>query len=350
MKRELVMHDFNVDFASLAASGHLKGYSGRITVKIETDYIDKDEQVIIDFGTVKKFIKGFLEFHHNNNIFFERNSFEYENINEPEKYGIDHKLLCANDVQSFTLNAETIINTPLFTIHPVIGGVLKVKNWESINSRNSDEYEYTNFDFSLLNMEDMFKSFCQNLYDIENDNVLSLDQLSILLKSKVSFKFVTEEKPLIFEDLTNEKYQTSVYFDYVHGLPDSTSYGCQNTFHGHRCVISVYSDKQDFNKDLLSKIFYDHDEFSLTQVFLPVHLTHKTNKRGQFDMRLNVEENYGDEEMWFIKLPFETTIENLGVYYKNLILELYNEAGFDELKFNDFKIYISEGMQKGVLI
>ena len=133
------------------------------------------------------------------------------------------------------------------------------------------------------------------------------------------------------------------YFNYMHGLRNSSSFGCQNIIHGHRSFVQVFLKNGDvdeklskdiarymdgcyiFNDKTLKTHFVINDEYEYYRI------KYNSKSRGKWTMVLPT--NY------FLPLDSEPTIENIVDH----IAYVYR----DDLKLvNAHSIVISEGLTK----
>lgn len=252
--------------------------------------VDPHESVIVDFSTIKKDIKRIIDNHDHNN----------------SNNGLDHKLLVLrNSYNDIVYHKDTI------TI-------------------KTDTFETT-----------MPCDAVKVIEDIANYSVKAFgDYLEVFLKEKL-----TEIYPLINIDVKCNNSETPVFyrndfidyilFRYVHGLKNSTSYGCGNLQHGHLSYIQsieLYN-----NPELVAKIKADIDDciFIFKENIIEedadsITIGYKID-RGLFRSK------YYKRFYKIVVLPTETTIEFLVQYIK------------DTYKLTE-TLFVSEGLSKGAVL
>ena len=295
----IIVNDASIiDFAYIDKQGKLKGNSINYSFAISGD-TTPNEKVIVDFSTVKKAIKYHLDL-----------SYEDNKMN-----GFDHKLWI---IQGFSTcqvikgKDKYMIQTPVLSLELPFDAVKLVP---IIDLSNKVEIE------SMLTRDLQYKIAST----IENNH-------NIQLKSFVNFDFKS-----IFT-------QPLVGFSYVHGLKDSTSYGCQNIAHGHYSYLQLLSNDNNEivctlrkqiaialnDKILINKAnIIDDTANTLTLAY--------TTKRGLFKLELNKQENK------YILFDSETTIEFIAQYIKDSYGEELKEAGV-------YAFVVSEGLSKGAYL
>lgn len=137
-------------------------------------------------------------------------------------------------------------------------------------------------------------------------------------------------------------------FRYVHGLKNSTSWGCQNIAHGHLSYIDIDTPKEvdpEFKEQILKSIakildntiFISAENYTKSEYFHEIRYTSQV--RGNFSMEMPVARPFHK----FIVLETETTIEH--------IIEYVAAAFKPQLQsLKATRLYVSEGLSKGALI
>jgi hypothetical protein len=177
--------------------------------------------------------------------------------------------------------------------------------------------------------------------EIEFENYLSyfLNELYPNINIKVSVSL--DEECYVPNDSVDV-----VEFRYIHGLKNSSSWGCQNIGHGHLSFIAFeYNDSQTikgFDWDTLLEledVFTDlHNVFIFDENIISSDPEYTTisyeTERGTFFA------SYKNSCYNIIVMNKETTIEN--------ILDWFVEQYSGKLSLLDVQnVYISEGLQKG---
>lgn len=279
-----------VDHAYIDQYGGIIGGSFNPSFLVEGD-IDPIEKVVVDFSTIKKDIKKIID---------------------DRDYGFDHKLWFIEgfsqgtcEIEDGRVNLETnhaILNLPLDAIK-----IIKGKN-PSYETRWIGDVFAAHVREHLLPKYKNIKVYCNNnidahLYDSRSKNIS--------------------------------------YFSYVHGLKDSTSYGCQNIAHGHLSYVQLFSEQNQspqvlglqskIASDLNGMIFIKHENL-IADTGSQFEIGYKTSQRGNFYAKI-----YGQR---YIVLETETTIEFLADYIKNK----YNK---ELIQVGCTSFFVSEGLSKG---
>lgn len=252
--------------------------------------VDPHESVIVDFSTIKKDIKLIIDNHDHNN----------------SDNGLDHKLIVLKNSYN-----DIVYHNNIITI-------------------KTDTFETT-----------MPCDAVKVIEEISNYSVKAFgDYLEVFLKEKL-----TEIYPLINIDVKCNNSEAPVFyssnfidyimFRYVHGLKNSTSYGCQNANHGHLSYIQsieLYN-----NPELVAKIKADIDDCififkeNIIEEDVDTITIEYTTVRGLFRSK------YYKKFYKIIILPTETTVEFLAMYIK-------------ERYMLTEQLYVSEGLSKGAMI
>jgi hypothetical protein len=132
-------------------------------------------------------------------------------------------------------------------------------------------------------------------------------------------------------------------FRYVHGLKDSTSYGCNNIAHGHGSFITADKNPsnilQDIADDLDNTVFIRSDniaKFSQVAEIVDTISIQYTTSRGPFSMILSTPHHK------VVILNTETTVEYLAQYVKTKYGAQMKDLGITYF-------CISEGLSKGAV-
>lgn len=327
----------DVDHAILFPLGQMVGNSYIVAVNAEGTN-DNEEAVILDFSTGKKQFKALCD-----------------NV-------VDHKLWVNDRYHEIEYADDTV------TVRA--RGLDKQITFETTLPK--DAVYIQSF---LVDNDDPFKS----LYKY-------IETAVRLANEDLSKKASTPDMKVNISD--NKKvFLGAVYkhfFRYTHGLPTSTSYGCQNICHGHLSYIELtpkegvhsYLTRRSRAKRYLCDVF---DSMGVPIYYKPKHhnepgqlhysermvnihficptacVEHyenkgksgieyaiKTNTRGQMLNKIKFDSDnlfYG-----MVELDTLSTIENLGAFFKKKIEQVCP----DMLKYFDVKI--SEGLSKGVCL
>jgi len=236
-----------------------------------TGNIDNTESVVLDFSKGKKQLKALID--------------------DPET-GMDHKLLIYPFSKCVVDTFEDIIkiDTPFFSVKCPRNAVRIITKEGELS-----EYLSTNLQAEYPGLD-------------------------------LSVKAKTEK-----EGFT----QIGTYFNYLHGLKSSSSWGCQNQNHGHLSFVEVEKNGHDqyFIRKAIAEYLHDtvlifrENIVSETETTIEIEYT---TIRGEFTS------TYSKPTKWLV-LETETTIE----YIIQHIAEVFKD------KLHDCTLRISEGLSKG---
>lgn len=281
MRKSIFLNDVTcIDHAYLDENNLVKGRSFLLSVIVTGEVPDSNlEQVVIDFSKCKKLIK------------------ECVDSNED---GFDHKCWVNDSVELVESNGYYNLDTP-----------------ETKFSVPMNAIKIISEDYNL---------------DIQN-------QIESFLQSKFPDIGITVSISLIDAISDDSVY----YFQYVHGLKNSSSWGCQNLLHGHTSYINFWIVGDD-RSNMYDKIYNDYelDDFMfiysdniISQTEDELQIGYET-ERGKFELIINTK-LYSDLDIKVRIIDKETTIENLLEY----ILKDIN------IPVDTFMV--SEGLQKGAI-
>jgi hypothetical protein len=282
-----------VDHAYIDDSGYVVGGSWNISAVIE-GIEDPVEKVVIDFGTCKKLIKACLDDH------------------KDYIYGFDHRLWIIDGFSDFTIMNNGMVKTDAVDIFAGDGSIKFIPN-------------------------------CSSYYGVIDAMEFEINQyIQLKLGPGISIKLKYDEEFVLpkFTGLVEkgDEVVTVIPFKYVHGLKDSTSYGCQNIAHGHlSCITLVGSPIGKVDKDIIyghfgDVVFAKNENISEISDSEKITISYSTPKRGGFNMVIK------DGSHDVIVLETETTVENLAKYIAGVIK---TETDFQGV------VYVSEGLTKG---
>lgn len=301
-----------VDHAYIDNNGCIKGgsFNPNFIVSGKPNPIEK---VVVDFSTIKKDIKKYIDQH----------------IWDIYQNGFDHKLWIIEGFSAYekidiletkttkkgTTKQWLLIKTPAIEISLPADAVRFISK--------TDEK-----DIPAYNLEYIGKKFQQHVQTYLEQQYPNIEIEVHCVNTFDLHKTFSKAKPYIFH--------------YVHGLKDSTSYGCQNIAHGHRSFI--HAETNLFGDVFLEKIAkdLDHSIFIRAENVISADdqwltIGYKTPLRGKFHMKINTEKHK------VIILPTETTIE----FIVNFIKNYYERKNFKRGGIST--IYVSEGLTKGSL-
>lgn len=294
-----------LDHAYINGKGQVIGGSYHVSVDIGGK-VDAQEQVVVDFSTIKKDLKAIID---------------------AKEDGFDHKLWWipgfSNGGIQFLADGSVCIVTPALELT------------QPANSVRYFELEMPEGDDLLTHIQAELKNHIWKKLlakhpgvDITVDVVCTTSDFSI--------------------------HPNKVQFRYVHGLKNSTSWGCQNISHGHtsfaewtyneyfsetceQCRAGVTSLMYAFqylndailifDENIVNKDTFRTDEFIVVRY---------TTERGLFRAAYRRTANK------FVVMPHETTIENILAWFKRVFKSSLEMAHVKEM-------FISEGLAKGAV-
>lgn len=304
-----------VDMGYVDIDGVVQGLSFNPYITVEGP-IDPDEQVIQDFGTIKKRIKEVID---------------------DQVSGYDHKLIydpleCKVD--------------PLYT-----GSLVSVK------TKNGTMIAGSHLGFRP--MKDIsIRTTGMHIYEL-----MARELEGYLNRNIRPFRFTvnadTRITPMPANQLTPYGHAVThgIGFSYTHGLPRSTSWGCQFIAHGHSSFIQLLApalpdaphrhytmDYLDYEADLellhtiteaLSEAYFVRKE-DYQKVKGSHYVRYTSRSRGIFEYHMP------EDTKKIIVLEKDTTIENIAEY-------IWTRWEDRFLNNNVSGIFVSEGLSKGAL-
>lgn len=252
--------------------------------------VDSTEKVVVDFSTIKKDVKTAIDFH---------GCDIYAN-------GFDHKIWFIEGYSNATItnNVDSVsFDSVAFTGTVPADAVRFIAHPET--SELSPDYS----------LEYIGQALATHVYNELISKYPNID-LKVECRNTVNTHTMSD-MPLSL-------------FTYSHGLKDSTSYGCQNLFHGHLSYLQ-YKDEMitaEVAADLNNTVFINpenvvHDNQWMVAI-------EYTTPRGLFKATYNKDQNK------VVILKTESTVEFLAEYVR------------DKYGITDF--YISEGLSKGTVL
>ena len=292
-----------IDLAYITPIGTILGSSLSPKFVVSGD-VTKDESVVVDFGKIKKKIKALID---------------------DRDHGYDHKLWLFDnsDIKPFVVKKEEeklAVETDFLKLLLPEDAVRVIEA-------------------PCANMLDMGVLDCCVEVDIENYLTLALQEEypGIEVECKISFCGAS------MADGTNG----AAWFRYQHGLKNSSSFGCQNSSHGHLSYIQLL----DMNKD------YEHvrhpvvkrmaDAYNGTVFLSRENVVDETSSFVEIEYcsldRGVCKAIYDKTKIRTKVLPTETTIEYLVDHMKREWWAELKDCGATHLA-------VSEGLSKGALI
>lgn len=273
----------------------IQGGSYNLSVWV-TGNIEEQEQVVVDFSTLKKSIKSLID---------------------KKQGGFDHKLWVSPDYVSkkSPIKDSVYIETPFFS------SLVPDFSIKELPFEQGDSIEDIAKDEIRIYLEEYLNRLYPNS-DIET---------KVFLSEKMNCSYSNNEKDMFS-------------FRYVHGLKNSSSEACQNINHGHISymglennlgnTVSIEEELPYFENYRNSIFVWKDNVISNDKNWVTVGYTAPT---GTFFSRYNKEVHNV-----FI-LPCETTVENLAHWLKT-------EHEYELEKTGAELFMVSEGLVKGSVV
>lgn len=288
-----------LDHAFIEKDGSIVGGSYHVDVEVE-GIIDEAEQVVVDFSSIKKTLKALID---------------------DKVFGYDHKLWVIPGYSDYTLKlneVSEIVETPAMTLGHSIYSVREFKNAFSGSLKETIEKE---LQVHLFNN----------------------------LRHSVG-EFIHSVRVKINEEATG-RHPNHVPFRYVHGLKNSSSFGCQSLSHGHLSFVE-WTHTDQFKPDCFScQSGVQHLMQAISYLDNAI-LVKRENIRawegnlltiGYESERGEFWAEYNTERCKVVVMDCETTIENITNWFAEHFKGALEMAHVDSL-------FISEGLSKGATI
>lgn len=283
MESSIFLNDLTViDYSIITPQGVIVGGAATLNLEI-TGPVESHEGVVIDFSACKKQIKALID----------------------GKDGFDHKC------------------------------------WVNVDDHNvvmdlSEEYHQVTHRVSGLNIRAEREAFAY----VSNDPTVDIAEFLNVHMAPYVVSNVCLNTNIIPVPRANT---SSPVFRYVHGLKNSSSYGCKNIVHGHKSWISavVNEDNKSFADQILRGIATDldgcifvHAEDLQSTEDGVYKIGYDTDERGKMSMSFTQK---------LIVLETQTTVEH--------IVEYIRARYYDQLKYVGVKeLFVSEGLCKGAKV
>jgi 6-pyruvoyl-tetrahydropterin synthase len=285
-----------IDYAWLdPVSGKPKGGSLQLSAMV-SGRIDPHEAVVVDFSKIKKKIKAIID---------------------DNEHGFDHKLWVPDNYNT---------DHPQIEVYEEAGEIeISTANFSTVCPTNAVRF---------VNLDNITGSIQHHL---ETELRVAYPNVGIKVKVELS------EEMWIPESMR----KCAMPFRYVHGLKNSSSWGCQNINHGHLSWLAVCNKDGKglfiptkfyikLRRDL-EDVYFVWDENILTFSKTGIHIGYKC-KRGYFECAYKADANIRI-------IDKDTTVENLAQWFvtnyrDDLITGELKEAGAHS-------VYVSEGLTKG---
>lgn len=305
-----------LDHAYISSDGIVIGGSFNPSFLV-TGKIDPVEQVVVDFSTIKKRIKQYID----------------DDVN-----GFDHKCWIIENFSHFMVHIDGEIEHDFSKlasneIDPETEIEIHTSTSIMVAPKNAFKFIPTiakHENYSIDNVGMWLDTYLNNIFKDENIQVECTNTI------KAHTHMPEETNPIAL-------------FTYVHGLKDSTSWGCQNLAHGHLSYLQVDSDATpEKQKEVLTQIAKDLDYSTFVNRNNIDRDTEKElaisydTKRGHFEASYKKNQRF-DRRRKLKVLDTETTVEYLAEYIKNTYagtLQSINARG----------LFVSEGLSKGAYI
>lgn len=319
--KAILVGDLNADCAILRKQDKFPiGHSSQISA-ILTGPVEDKEQVIVDFSKAKKALKALID-----------------------GIGPDHRLIVAHTITSGdTASDASVENTPLpWSGNLPKDGVLNVNVPEGATLAMVLKQSLEDMVKSVSKMADMSmideQEFASNHPEL-------VDAIAVLSTVDIEWQVGEEQQLLAPFDLG----AVSRTFRYIHGLPNSSSWGCQMPIHGHLSVLQIrpnFMVDENMLLDWLPSHIHFIDRTSIIEdgaaPDTETTVRYATQQRGEFVLTYDQK-----DETMRVAAPTDTTIENIAEWFAIQMRARFGELGF---KGKTFDLYVSEGLKKGCLL
>lgn len=305
----IFLHDLTVvDHAYIDDKGCIVGGSFNPSFEV-SGTPDPVEKVVVDFSTIKHDIKELIDAH---TFAFNHN-------------GFDHKVWIIEGYSNVTnLRIEDTSGNNVVTIlTPAVALTVPGDAVKMIPQIDGRTPQYTNEYIGAA-----FAEYLQPRLEEKYPNI------------NIEVKCTNTEN---IHTPTRNVAHNAYRFRYVHGLKDSTSYGCNNIAHGHGSFISSEYDPSGLleviAKELDNTLFIRKDNiamFSMSSDAISELTIQYTTRRGKFILTVVPSTHK------IVILNTETTVEFLAAYVKERFGSLMKASGMTSF-------YISEGLSKGAV-
>lgn len=286
--------------------------------------IDPVEKVVVDFSTIKKRVKAMID---DDDLGFDHKCWVIEGFSSCRvlvdgKEVTDYALLDSNH---FSHEAPTEVITHHAHIKAPKNAFKFIKRFEG-----SENY-------SIENAGVWFAEYLNELFAEEG--------ITVVCKNTVNAHTY----------LDRDRHDIG-YFSYVHGLKDSTSWGCQNIAHGHLSFLQIDSDSTFEDEQYLVRRIARELDYTVfvnkvnhvqeSSIDDDLMLVAYDSNRGHFETTYRLKDSTSEaaaNKMKIVKLETETTIEFLVEHIKTRYADELVEIGAKGL-------YVSEGLSKGAYV
>lgn len=281
-----------VDHAYIGRDGKIHGGSYHPSFEV-SGLVDRNEQVVIDFSKVKKLIKATID---------------------DKDDGFDHKL---------------------WMILGYSGGEVISSAFNEIMFFESDS-TYAEIPVNAVKWIEVKKG----QYDISK---IAEEAMAEQVESVLRAEYPASDIRVKCINSIDAFSDQPTYFQYWHGLKESSSYGCKSLFHGHLSFIEVYDVENKRNKEV-EKIIADYLKDCVFVFSENIRLLNPTSmmfgynvERGAFRATLK------NNEYNIVMMDKETTIENI-------VEHVADRIRFLKKHYRLSRLVVSEGLAKGAVV
>lgn len=268
-----------IDYAILAEDG-IKGGSYNVNVEV-TGKVDEEEQVVVDFSSIKSLLKQLID---------------------DKITGFDHKLWVVTTAGKPNKDAwgRDIKETEIgYEISPLISPLAAEDSTECGSLKVP--HDGVRFIASYFRISDQISRYLEDFVNatLSTNNI----RIKVRLDQEENISEYFRESSLIMP------------FNYVHGLKNSTSWGCQNIVHGHSSFVAIpYRRGESVGVQRPPR----HNGYTYSDV-----------SNGQQDQQYTFESNFDCEFLRTLLVPVIDKIDNaILIWYQNIIRENAREICF----------------------
>lgn len=298
MESSIFLNDLTViDYSTITNDGTIIGGSSTLNLEV-TGNVDSHEGVVIDFSACKKRIKQFID----------------------GRGGFDHKLWVNLDDPQIVVDVDGVYTT---VSHRASGLTITAE---------PDAFAWVGY------------TPTQDIADFLNHHLAPYTVSRVALNNDTIPPLHTNTE--------------SCEFRYVHGLKNSSSFGCKNLVHGHLSYVSAVVPTNDVlvatnqwlgqppNEPTAANLVLRGIAADLNNCIFAHAEDIKSTDGGVYKIAYSTDER-GDMSMSFtqklIVLETQTTVEHIVEYVRARYYDQLKAAGVTEL-------YVSEGLCKGARV
>lgn len=304
-----------IDGAFVTERGMVEGASFNPKFVV-TGPVTEDEQVVIDFGRIKKKLKEWID---------------------DKAEGFDHKLWFCEGLSSGHVQPDLTSEGGLSLVTPML------------KATGDDAY--------IRVIPDVPATWAK--IDRRHDLVSALKrEITIFISEKLAKEFPGVHAQVILSTDASDMGFTLVdssrlWFRYSHGLRNSTSFGCQQPLHGHLSYLQLLKRHDNefmpcpsselffIRKSLDEAVFVDKANLVCHDA-TETRIAYSSMSRGKFTVWYNSFSSSGPAHK-VILLDTETTVEHLADWIKVTYWDSLRRSGATHLA-------VSEGLTKGAIV